>query len=514
MAVQVPDNPYSVYNTSRYFMNQTLSSLNGITIGELGKAIVAQGSKWYKTQSYKAGIMSPEMPKYNQLIYENMYLRIDLLHEIVNKFSESLVQMGYKIGPPDHLLQENEFVLDQNKPLNTNIQFIRRWTRFINFSSFMVEYFKPGLWCGNSFCELVPEDREDKLDLEFKSEIGDTWGIIGLKLINPREMRVVRNSYGDVLGYIQYPKHSPYPTILSHRQGEFMVDKHGAIKLEYADILHFKWNPLPGNGYGISMFEPLKDVIGNVMGIRDDLAITVNNYSVPTTHYRLGTDLIPASQKSIDTFTGDLSSLDNTSDLITSTLVESVPIKDPSKVLDIPVFLKSMLNILYASASVPEILFGQGNETTEATAKMQLEAVDKKFKAMQQLVRDQVELKLFSRLLKGKLPELLSPKDMDDIPQIYFMPFETSEDKRLRLENGVKNGSLTHQDYRREYGYLPKIEGDLVLEQDKEFQLELAKTSPPDAMFGGGSTGGGSTPSGPNKQRPSDRNKKTPPKKK
>ncbi|MHA2054221.1 MAG: hypothetical protein ACXAC2_00205 [Candidatus Kariarchaeaceae archaeon] len=510
LAETQPQSLEAYHSAGQYFLNQSLKSLNGVKIAELGKAIVAQGSKWFKTKKNFVNVV-PESPDYNFETYEKMYKRIDLLHEMVNKFSESMVQSGWMIGPPDHLLQENEFVLDQNSSLKNNILFVRRWARYIKFSSWLVGFFKPGLWCGNGYTEMVPEGDERNLDVEFKTEAADRWGIIGLKEISPLEMRVVRDHTGVVLGYVQYPYNSPYPTVFSPRQANIAIDKYGAIKLEADDILHLKWNPLPSGSYGISIFEPLKDVTGNVMGIRDDLAITVNNYSIPTTHFRLGNDVIPASNKAIDTFTGYLSSLDNAADLVTSTLVESIPIKDPSKVLDIPKFLRALLNMLYASAGVPEILFGQGNETTEATAKMQMEAADKKFNAMRQLVRDQLELQLFARLIKGMTTSQLKPKDMDEIPQIYFAPFETAEDKRLRYENGVKAGSLTHQDYRRAYGFLPKREGDVVLEQDKEYQLELAKTAPPQANpFGGGTSGGGSKPSGPTKQRPSDRNKKTP----
>jgi hypothetical protein len=152
--------------------------------------------------------------------------------------------------------------------------------------------------------------------------------------------------------------------------------------------------------------------------------------------------------------------------------------------------------MLYAALGVPEILFGQGNETTEATAKSQMEAAAKKFRAFQRLVQSQIEMKLFARLIKQVNPEELVPDDMDEIPELWFAPIETAEEKRIRHVELIKVGAFSKQDGRRAYGMEREIIGDVVLAEDKEFQLELAKAGGMNAF------GGGQTSSGPKQSKP------------
>ncbi len=444
------------YHSSRQLYNVVVNTNNRVAERALGKAIIAPGIST-TTKRILENFLGMEAPKYNLDIYRRMYVKIDLLHEGVNKFAETLTENGFRFSAPSHVVEDEDFE-DLSSDLKANLKKLRRWGRWTTFGTFMTQIFKPTLWAGNGYAEIVYDEKEE-------------WKIVDLKIIDPREMRVVRSPFGEVIGYVQYPFNG-YLGVLTPLVAE-KFKKNGGIFFLPHEVLHIKWNPLPGEAYGQSIFEAMKDIVADVTGMRIDLGLIAHNHASPTTHYQMGTDLIPASQAAIDDFSALVTTMDNSMDLVTSTMVKSNPIKDPSKVLDMPRFLRTGMNIFYASLGLPEIMFGQGNETTEATAKSQIEATSKKFRAMQRNFREQVELTIFSRLLLGKTYYQLSPDDMDLLPEIYFAPIETSEEKKLRLGEAVKNGSITHEEWRVENGMLPKRKGQVVLAEDREYQMEL-----------------------------------------
>lgn len=470
-----------IYSQTR-FLNQARS----LMAQEAGKAIVAVGSRWVKTKRNQEPGVVKELPAYDLNTYEQMYVHVDLLHRAVNKIAETITENFIGFGSPVHLLEEEEVAAQVQSGLKTSLQQTRRWARWIAFASHLEELLKPALWSGNGYWEVVYDEQSE-------------WKVTVLKELNPKEMRVVRDETGEVLGYVQFPFKTGLSVLSPELKNRYVRD--GAIYLDKEKVIHVKWNPLPSEAYGQSLFECIKDIMAIIIGLREDMGIIGKNNATPSTHYRLGTDIIPAAPKSITDFTTLVEGMDHTKDLVTSTFIDSKPIRDPSKILDMPKYLRAALNILYASLGLPEILFGQGNETTEATAKVQIEAAAQMFRSIQRKLKDQIELHILPRLILGKEYENLMPNDMDIIPEMVFEPIETEEDKRLRLENGVKIGSLSHQDYRRAYKMRPQIEGEVVIEQDREFQLDLAKASTPIMSPGGGQGNSG----GPSKQKPKDR---------
>lgn len=483
--------PEAYYNSSAYALQLTQKKVN-----EAGKAIIAAGSFFPKTKRARTAQLVKEEPKYNIKTYEEMYTKIDLLHEIVNKIAEFLFYSGMGIKPPSHLREMQDFDVTKVVGLQENIEFIRRWARYIGFTTQGIEAFKCALWAGNAYLEIVYDSN-------------NIWRVPYLKLINPAEMRVIRSETGDILGYLQFPYNSGILSSISRRRADYLKSRYPNHTVEFdpEEILHIKWDALPGEPYGISIFESLKDIMAIIIGMREDMGVIIRNHAAPTILFRLGTDLIPASKVAIDDFANYLlNSFDNSTNLVASTLVQGEVLDTSSKIIDLPKYIKAAINILYAGAGIPEILLGQGNETTEATAKQQLESVEKKFKAMQQLFKDAIELQIFARLCKQVAivadKVILQPKDMDIIPELYFPPIESIEERRLRLEGGVQQGSLPHEVYRKEYGYSPKLEGTYVIAEDREFQKELTKLGKVQL------TGTGTKQDGKKAKKPSDRDDK------
>jgi hypothetical protein len=302
-----------------------------------------------------------------------------------------------------------------------------------------------------------------------------------------------------VLGYVQYPFKGRFTWLSPAQADRYLDERTGGIFFRPEEILHFKLNPEPGEAYGTSVIESLKDVLAIVVGMREDIGMLVKNYAAPTILFRIGTDLIPATKTTVDEFRDNLMyQLQQSSNLVTSTMVTADVIAGGQKAMNVQPYFQEMLNLLFGSYGLPEILVGQGNDTTEATGKMQLQAVSNQVMVFHQLIKDAVEMELFPYLCLGKYYNQLSPSDTNKIPEIHFGEIETSEDRRIRLENAVRFGMITIQEWRKHYGMKSEPEGDLTPEANLAFQKAVIehtakmakKYAPPQAPAAGGGTPG------------------------
>lgn len=437
-------------------------------INEAGKAVIAIPGLLPKRSKGLNIILAPEIPKYNILTYQKMYERIDLAHSIVLRTVEMILSPTMDIRPPESVLQDDKPIGDD---LKKNISFVRKWVRYKKFNTWKKDALICAYWAGNSYSEVVPEEALVAGTVG-RPTIEASWKIKELKLLPPDEMRPVRSPFGDLLGYVQYPYRGTY-TWLDSEQAKMFMDK-GGIPFEPWEIIHIKINPEPGEAYGTSIFEAAKDILAIYVGMREDIAMIIKNYAAPMILFRIGTELIPASAGTVSTFRSALAGqMQVSSNIVTSTMVNAEVIGAGQKAMSMEKYFSQMLNVLFGSFGLPEILIGQGNETTEATGKMQLEALSKSAKVIHQLLKDSIELQLFSFLSVGKWEHELTPADLDKIPELWFGPLETEEDKRLRWENMHRFGGATRQEWRKAYGMKPDPEGDLTPEADLKFQKEI-----------------------------------------
>lgn len=482
-------------------------------INEAGKAVVAIPGLLPKRSKGLNIILAPEIPKYNILTYQKMFERIDLARSIILRIVEMILSTTQDIRPPQSVVQDDATIPEDVKE---NIAFIRKWTRYKKFKTWLKEALICAYWAGNSYSEVVPEIVPKKPKAG-RPKTEASWKIKELKLIPPDEMRPVRGPFGDLYGYVQYPYRGTYTWLDLKQASEYI--KSGGIVFEPWEIIHIKINPEPGEAYGTSIFEAAKDILAIYVGMREDIAMIIKNYAAPMILFRIGTELIPASPSTVSAFrTAIAGQMQVSSNIVTSTMVNADVIGAGQKAMSMEKYFSQMLNVLFGSFGLPEILIGQGNETTEATGKMQLEALSKSAKVIHQLLKDSVELQLFSFLAVGKWEHELSPNDLDKIPELWFGPIETEEDKRIRWENMHRFGAATRQEWRKAYGMKPDPEGDLTPEADLKFQkaiikytAEMAKEYAPPVAAGVKTPGG--TPSKPKptqkkKDRDADHGKK------
>lgn len=437
-------------------------------VNEAGKAVLAVPGVITKRAKGMGIILAPEIPKYHIQTYQKMFQRIDIARSIVQRLVDIILSPVQDVRPPASLLEDNKAISDE---LKTNISFIRKWIRYKKFRTWLKSALTCALWAGNSYTEVVVEDPKGKKK-KGRPKSENSWRIKELKLIPPDEVRPVRDPFGTVIGYIQYPFRGTYTWLDIKQAKEFY--QNGAVIFEPWEILHIQIDPEPGEAYGTSILEATKDILAIYVGMREDIAMIIKNYAAPMILFRIGTELIPASPNTVTTFRDALmNQMETSSNIVTSTMVQADIIGAGKQVMGMEKYFQQMLNLVFGSFGLPEVLVGQGNETTEATAKMQLEALSKQVKTIHQNTKDSIELKLFAKLSVDKWEHQLTPADMDKIPEFWFGPIETEEDKRMRLENAFRFGLTARQEYRKEYGMKPDVEGDLTPEADLKFQKAI-----------------------------------------
>lgn len=479
-------------------------------INEAGKAVVAIPGIVPARAKGMNILLAPEVPKYNIQVYQKMFEKVDLARSIIQRTVEFILSCPQDIRASSTLIQSNTVI---PKDVLETISFVRQWIRYKKFKSWLKNALTCTFWAGNSYTEIVPEILGDTQAVG--RPIGQAaWKIKELKIIPPDEVRPIRSAFGDLLGYVQYPFRGTY-TWLNQGQAKVFMDK-GGVFFEPYEIIHMKLDPEPGEAYGTSVLESAKDILAIYVGMREDIAMIIKNYAAPMILFRIGTELIPASAETVLGFKGALQGqMAVSSNIVTSTMVNADVIGAGQKAMNMEQYFQQMLNVMFGSFGVPEIMVGQGNDTTEATGKMQFEAFSRKAKVIQQMMKDEVELSAFSYLAVNKWEHQLMPGDLNKIPELWFGPLETEEDKRIRLENGVRFGMITIQEYRKAYGMKPEPEGDLTPEANLDFQKQIIKYTaqmgkefaPPQATVGG-VPGGTKTKSKP-EQKKKDRTDKS-----
>lgn len=486
-----------VYNDHAFVTSQELHyRMQQGLLKEAAKAVVAMpGSIPGKGKGSMLRVT--ESPKYNIRIYKAMYERIEIARSIMQRMAELILSVDIDIRPPTSLMAVSDEI---KNALKSNIQFVTRWMRYKKFYTWLKETLTCTFWSGNSYSEIVYELKGEKWASD-RQEKPPGWKIHELKLLPPEEMRPVRNASGDILGYVQYPFQGTY-TSLSPGHAKMYEDK-GAVIFKPEEILHFKLDPEPGQAYGTSLLESVKDILAIIVGMREDIGMIIKNYAAPTVLYRIGTDLIPASLPTVTQFRDNLvAQMKVSSNIVTSTMVSHEVVAPGKGVMNVEGYFKIMLNMLFGSMGMPEILLGQGQETTEATARMQLEAVSNFVKMMHQLIKDGVELEIFPYLCLEKYYYQLKPSDLDRIPELHFGEIETAEDKRIRWMDMFRFAGVARQEWRLAFGMKPEPDGDLTPDADLKFQKAIIeftakmakKYAPPQAAPGTTGTGGGKKP--------------------
>jgi hypothetical protein len=318
--------------------------------------------------------------------YEEIYKKVPIVQAAINYTADLAVGTGYKLISEDEKAKaEVAEVLEQQ-----------------DFGLLSHRLIRHLLVYGNAYVEIV--------------KLGDK--LVDLKLLHPKNMVVDTDDTGEVKGYRQ-----------ELGQGK-------TINFTSEEIAHFKWNVIGDEIYGTSAIESVVEALNTKLQMESDLRIISHRYAAPQIQYAIGTDAEPTTEDQITEFESQLDNQTPEMDLVTSHVVKVNTIRPLSGSIGVEEFLKHMENQVIAGLQVPEVALGRGQNSTEATAKVQLGIFDRRVKAIQRVLTRQTE-----RLI-------IEPMVGDDVVEIEFGEFEKEdEDVKVNRLLRLKSAGIVTADY-------------------------------------------------------------------
>jgi hypothetical protein len=272
---------------------------------------------------------------------------------------------------------------------------------------------------GNAYLEMCRDEETGKI----------TW----LKPLDPVHMRVRRDAYGQVLGYIQL---LTFPPVV------FASD----------EICHFKWGAKSWwyeHAYGTSLLRPLLKIQALIDQLEDNMATIVTIYAKPMLVVKAGTPERPFSDQQLQQLVEAFRDRKPATDVFVRGDVDVQVIPSLTKDVNINWWLDYLYTQREAVLGVPKIFMGKSEGTNRATAEVVMQEYVTRLRMMQEIIGDTLETMLFKQLVQDEFGENL------EIPHIKWKPIwePTFQDKAKVLSDLVDKGIILPKEARVQLGF-------------------------------------------------------------
>jgi len=296
---------------------------------------------------------------------------------------------------------------------------------------------------GNAFIEICRDENTSEV----------TW----LKPLDPVHMRVRRDAYGNVFGYIQL---LTFPPVVFTAQ----------------DMVHFRWGAKSWwyeFSYGTALLRPLLKIQALIDQLEDDMGIIVHTYAKPMLVVKAGTPERPFSDAQLQSLMEAFRDRRPATDVFVRGDVSVDVVPSLTKDVNIQFWLDYLYKQREAVLGVPKIFLGESEGTNRATAEVVMQEYVTRLRMMQEIIADTLETVLFRQLIEHKFGEGV------EIPKIKWKPiWEPSlEDKAKIVGDLLEKGVITWSEARTQLGYpeaseeepqplpKPKSEGSKIVEK-------------------------------------------------
>jgi hypothetical protein len=302
----------------------------------------------------KKGEKTMEPPDKNFKLYKDVYEKVGIIKNCIDNTADFALQSGYELEGPKSARDKVE-------------KFIKK----SNFDLIMHNILKQMQIYGNCFLEIQKGTVFDE----------DSWD---LKILPVSQMRVIvdtsEGNDGTIKGYRQITFGNNYV--------DFIPD----------EVVHFKWNTATSMFYGVSDLKAICGSLTSLLNFQEDIGEIIHRYAAPIIHWKLGNEEQPATAGEVAAFIALLNDRDTGQDMVTSSNVEANPIVNNLKMVQPDGMIKLLENQLIAGLRVPEIFIRGGETSNKATADVELQAFDRKVKAIREAVATMVEDYIFKKI--------------------------------------------------------------------------------------------------------------------
>jgi len=272
---------------------------------------------------------------------------------------------------------------------------------------------------GNAYLEMCKDE--------------DTGKIVWLKPLDPVHMRVRRDAYGQVLGYIQL---LTFPPVV------FASD----------EICHFKWGAKSWwyeSAYGTSLLRPLLKIQALIDQLEDDMAVIVHTYAKPMLVVKAGTPERPWADPQLQALAEAFRNRKPATDVFVRGDVDVQVIQSMTKDVNVNFWLDYLLRQREAVLGVPKIFLGYSEGTNRATAEIVMQEYVTRLRMMQEIIGDTLETVLFKQLIRDEFGEGV------EVPKVKWRPIwePTFQDKAKVLGDLVDKGIILPKEARIQLGF-------------------------------------------------------------
>ena len=170
------------------------------------------------------------------------------------------------------------------------------------------------------------------------------------------------------------------------------------IDFEKDSIIHFKFNDACNPFYGMSEIKPCLGSLTRYANWTDDLGQILHRFASPYLHHKVGTDEIPGTQAQIDAYTATVQNRLPGEDMITSSAIEIEVVQATQGMIQVDNLVKNLQDEIIAGLRIPEIFARGGTNANKATSDNEMQAFDRKCKALIYVLKMHCEDFLFPKI--------------------------------------------------------------------------------------------------------------------
>jgi len=272
---------------------------------------------------------------------------------------------------------------------------------------------------GNAFIEICRDE--------------DTGEVSWLKPLDPVHMRVRRDAYGNVFGYVQLLTFPP-------------------VAFTAQDMVHFRWGSKSWwyeFSYGTSLIRPLLKIQALVDQFQDDMALIMHIYTKPMLVVKAGTAERPFSDPQLQSLVEAFRDRKPATDVFVRGDVEVTVVQSMTKDVNIQWWIEYLHKQREAVLGVPKIFMGESEKTNRATAEIVMQEYVTRLRMLQQLISGTLETVLFKQLIQAKFGEGV------EIPKVSWRPvWEPTLDVKAKfISDLVEKKIIVPSEARPQLGY-------------------------------------------------------------
>ena len=254
-----------------------------------------------------------------------------------------------------------------------------------------------------------------------------------LKPLDPVHVRVRRDAYGNVFGYIQL---LTFPPVVFTAQ----------------DMVHFRWGAKSWwyeFSYGTSLLRPLLKIQALIDQLEDDMAIIMHLYTKPMLVVKAGRPEMPFSDPQLQQLMEAFRDRQPATDVFVRGDVAVDVVPSLTKDVNVQFWLDYLYKQREAVLGVPKIFLGQSEGTNRATAEIVMQEYVTRLRMLQELIGDTLETDLFKQLVEAKFGEGV------EVPTIKWRPIwePTLDAKAKFIGDLVEKNIILRSEARPQLGY-------------------------------------------------------------